>query len=449
MSKRKILIIDNERRMCHVLKVALETDGYEVALAFDGEEGIAKVRKGDYGVVITDLKMPNKDGLAVLSETRKVLPESEVIMMTAYASAQTAVEAMRNGAYDYLIKPFEIDELKLKVKQVFEKSRLATENLDLKKQLEDKFSIDNIIGQSEAMQKVYQMVRKVAPSDATVLIRGESGTGKELVARAIHMSSQRSEMPFVAVNCAALPETLLESELFGHDKGAFTGAEKQKPGRFELAAKGTIFLDEIGDISPATQVKLLRALQEKEMVRVGGQETLTIEARTIAATNRDLEEAMKNGAFRNDLYYRINVFPIFIPPLRERKDDIPDLILHFLTRNNAAADKINPAALKQLMKYNWHGNVRELENVVERSLILAGEEVVTPDYLPVHIRGEGVYDDSLAFEIPDEGLSIEEVEKNLIHKALHKAGGNKSKAAKLLGITRRRLYSMMERFEKK
>jgi len=446
MDKRKILIIDNERRMCHVLKVALEADGYEVALAFDGEEGIAKVKKDDFGVVITDLKMPNKDGLAVLSETGKSSPGTEVIMMTAYASAQTAVQAMRNGAYDYLVKPFEIDELKLKVRQVFEKSRLATENLDLKKQLEDKFSIDNIIGQSEAMQKVYQMVRKVAPSDATVLIRGESGTGKELVARAIHMSSQRSKEPFIAVNCGALPETLLESELFGYEKGAFTGAEKQKPGRFELAAKGTIFLDEIGDITPATQVKLLRALQEKEMVRVGGQETLAIEARTIAATNRDLEEAMKSGAFRNDLYYRINVFPIFIPPLRERKDDIPDLIQHFLTRNNAPADKMNPAALKLLMKYSWPGNVRELENVVERSLILAGEEVVTPDHLPVHIRGEGVYNDSPAFEIPDEGLSIEEVEKNLIHKALHKAGGNKSKAAKLLGITRRRLYSMMERF---
>lgn len=448
MSKNKILIIDNEKRMCHVLKVALEADGHQVTLAFDGDEGVDKMKKQDFDVMVTDLKMPGKDGMSVLEETKKHSPATEVIMMTAYATAQTAVEAMRKGAYDYLIKPFEIDELRLKVRQIIEKSRLAEENKDLKQRLTDKFSLENIIGQSEAMQKVYQMVEKVAPSDATVLIRGESGTGKELIANAIHQLSPRRDHPFIAVNCGALPESLLESELFGHERGAFTGAEKQKLGRFELAGAGTIFLDEIGDITPATQIKLLRVLQQKEIVRLGGQETIPIKARTIAATNRDLEEAMKLNAFREDLYYRINVFPIYIPPLRERREDIPDLIAHFLSKNKAPADKIDSATIQLLMKYHWQGNVRELENVIERSLILAGNETITPDLLPPHIRREFSMDRTLPFDIPDGGLSIEEVEKGLIHRALEKANGNKSKAAQLLGITRRRLYSMMERLGK-
>ena len=447
MSKGNILIIDNEKRMCHVLKVALEADGYKIELAFDGEEGIAKINKTEFDVIITDLKMPGKDGMAVVEATKAISPQTEVIMMTAYATAQTAVEAMHKGAYDYLIKPFEIIELKLKIKQIIKKSRLEQENKDLKQQLKDKFSIENIIGRSEAMQKVYRMVEKVAPSDATVLIRGESGTGKELVAQAIHQLSTRKNDPFIAVNCGALPESLLESELFGHEKGAFTGAEKQKLGRFELAQDGTIFLDEIGDITTATQVKLLRVLQAKEIVRLGGQETVNIKARTIAATNRDLEEAMKCGAFREDLYYRINVFPIFIPPLRERKEDIPDLVSYFLKKSNAPEDKIDGSTIKNFMKYHWQGNVRELENVVERSLIMAGDEAITPDTLPPHIRGESEIKKPLSLEIPDDGLSIEDVEKGLIQKALSKAKGNKSKAAQLLGITRRRLYSMMDRLQ--
>jgi DNA-binding NtrC family response regulator len=352
---------------------------------------------------------------------------------------------MRKGAYDYLIKPFEVDELRLKVKQIVEKKSLEQENKDLKWQLKDKFSIENIIGQGEAMQKVYQMVEKVAPSDATVLIRGESGTGKELIARAVHQLSNRQQQPFIAVNCGALPESLLESELFGHEKGAFTGADKQKLGRFELAANGSIFLDEIGDITPATQVKLLRVLQAKEIVRLGGQQTISIKSRTIAATNRDLEEAMKTGIFREDLYYRINVFPIYLPPLRERKEDIPDLVTHFLAKNNIPIDKIDGAAVKMLMKYNWPGNVRELENIIERTLILAGDDEITSEMLPSHIRGEMPLNKDVMIEIPDAGISIEEVEKTLIHNALAKAKGNKSKAAQLLGITRRRLYSMMER----
>ncbi len=446
--KGNILIIDNEKRMCHVIKAALELDKHSVALAFDGDSGANKFQKGDFDIVITDLKMPGKDGIGVLEAVKKMSPASEVILMTAYATAQTAVEAMQKGAYDYLIKPFDMIELKLKVKQILEKKKLATENVELKDRLKDKFSIDNIIGQSESMNKVYQMVEKVAPRDATVLIRGESGTGKELIAQAIHQKSQCAEGPFIGVNCAALTETLLESELFGHEKGAFTGADKQKLGRFELATNGTIFLDEIGDVSPATQVKLLRVLQNKEITRVGGEKTITVNVRTIAATNRELEEQMKEGTFREDLYYRLNVFPIFLPSLRERKEDIPDLITHFLKKNDVPEDKIEPKAVNSLMNYSWPGNIRELENIVERMIIMAGDDLITEDLLPPQILGAATADSSVSLEIPEEGLSIDQVELDLINNALRKAGGNKSNAAKLLGITRRKLYSMMERLNR-
>jgi len=443
-----ILIIDNEKRMCGVLKAALELDKHNVETAYDGDAGVDKFNKGEFDIVITDLKMPGKDGIAVLDEVKKASPETEVILMTAYATAQTAVEAMRKGAYDYLIKPFEMVEMKLKVKQILEKRELAKENIDLKDKLKEKYSLDNIIGTSEAMQKVYQMVEKVAPRDATVLIRGESGTGKELIAQAIHQMSLRASGKFIAVNCAALPETLLESELFGHEKGAFTGAEKAKKGRFELAIGGTIFLDEIGDISQATQVKLLRVLQSKEVTRLGSEETIQVDVRTLAATNRNLEELIKEGIFREDLYYRLNVFPIYLPPLRERREDIPELISHFLKKNDQPEDKIDAATTRALMNYQWHGNIRELENIIERMIILSGDEVITSDLLPPQFKGIMTSGDSLSIDIPDEGLSIDEVEKLLINKALKKTDGNESKAAKLLGITRRKLYSMVERLNR-
>ncbi|MDZ7261567.1 MAG: sigma-54 dependent transcriptional regulator [candidate division KSB1 bacterium] len=443
MVQSNLLIIDDERRMCQVLKAALESEGYSVELAFSGEQGLKEFKVKDFDLVITDLKMPDKDGLAVLEEVKKISPATEVILMTAYATAQTAVEAMKKGAYDYLIKPFEMDELKLKVRHIMEKKRLAQENIALRKELKDRYSLKNMVGQSGAMQEVYKMVEKVASSDATVLIRGESGTGKELVAQAIHYLSPRADKPFVAVNCGALPESLLESELFGHEKGAFTGAEKRKLGRFELADEGTIFLDEIGDITPATQIKLLRVLQAKEIVRLGGTETIPIRARTIAATNRNLEEALKKGNFREDLYYRINVFPIYIPPLRQRKEDIPDLVAHFLQKYGSTTTRIDSQALKLLINYDWPGNVRELENVIERSLIMASGNTITVDDLPLQIK-QGT-STAMTLEIPEEGLSLQEVEKSLIHQALAKAKGNKSKAAQLLGITRRKLYSMMER----
>ena len=443
-----ILVIDNEKRMCNVIKTALELDKHLVDLAYDGESGIKKFLENDFDLVITDLKMPGMSGIDVLEQVKKTSPGTEVILMTAYATAQTAVEAMRKGAYDYLIKPFDMIELKLKVKQILEKRKLARENVELKAQLKDKFSLDNIIGQSEAMQKVYQMVQKVAPRDATVLIRGESGTGKELIAQAIHQLSTRANGPFIDVNCAALPETLLESELFGHEKGAFTGAEKQKKGRFELADGGTIFLDEIGEISSATQVKLLRVLQNKTIMRVGGEINIPVNVRTIAATNSDLEAMMKEGTFREDLYYRLNVFPIYLPPLRERKEDIPDLITHFLKKNHQPDDKIDPKVITALMNYHWPGNVRELENIIERMIILAGDDPITPDFLPPQIQGFSPTSTSVSLDIPEQGISIDQVEWQLIQNALKKAGGNKSKAAKLLGITRRKLYSMMERLNK-
>lgn len=443
MSAGNILVIDDERRMCLVLKAGLEVDGHHVEMAFNGDDGFRKLKISTFDVVITDLKMPGKDGLQLLDEIKKSSPATEVILMTAFATAQTAVEAMKKGAYDYVIKPFKMAEVKIKVKQIIEKKAITTENIQLKQKLKNRFSLTNIIGSSGSMQQIFQMVERVAPRDATVLIRGESGTGKELIANAVHLQSPRREEPLVAVNCGALPESLLESELFGHERGAFTGADKLKLGRFELAGAGTIFLDEIGDITPATQVKLLRVLQNKEIVRLGGTKTIKIRARTVAATNRNLEELLKQGAFREDLYYRINVFPILLPALRDRKEDIPALIESFLGKHNYTLDKLDKTVLKMLMQYSWPGNVRELENIIERLLILVGDDLITTKALPPHIYvGET---NSLSLEIPDDGISLEEVEKGLIQKALAKAHGNKSKAAKLLGITRRKLYSMLER----
>ncbi len=445
MPKGNILIIDDEPKMCKILRFTLEPVGYAVATAENAETGVAAFANGEFDLVLTDLKMPGKDGLFVLEQVKKQNPEAEVILMTAYASAQNAVEAMKKGAYDYIIKPFEMDELKLKVQHIMEKRDLTSENRQLKRRLQDRFSLQNMVGMSGPMQQVYKMVAKVAPTDATVLIRGESGTGKELVAQAIHHQSRRASEPFVAVNCGALPESLLESELFGHEKGAFTGADKMKVGRFELAGAGTIFLDEIGELSQATQVKLLRVLQNREIERVGGTRTIQIKARTITATNRDLEEMLQEHSFREDLYYRINVFPINLPPLRARAEDIPSLVSHFLHKLGKAEDAIEGDALNYLLKYAWPGNVRELENIIERATIMANTDKVVVDDLPVHVKNRLTPARGTSLEIPDGCLSLEQVEKQLIENALEKAGGNKSRAAKLLGITRRKLYSMMER----
>ena len=445
MSKGNILIIDDEPKMCKILKFAFEPLGYSVTTAGTAEAGVEAFRNNDYDLVVTDLKMPGKDGLYVLKTVKKLRSETEVILMTAYATAQNAVDAMKMGAYDYVIKPFEMDELKFKVNHIMEKRELLQENQKLKRELKNKYSLENMVGMSGAMQEVYKMVEKVAPTDATVLIRGESGTGKELVAQAIHHLSTRSSEPFVAVNCGALPESLLESELFGHEKGAFTGADRLKVGRFELAAGGTIFLDEIGEISAATQVKLLRVLQNRQIERLGGTQTITIKARTVAATNRNLEEMLEEKSFREDLYYRINVFPINLPPLRDRHEDIPNLVAHFLCKLGKADDAIDGKSLDYLMKYRWPGNVRELENILERATIMSSNDSISEEDLPVHVKNIPTGIGTGSLQIPREGLSLEQVERELIENALKMAGGNKSRAAKMLGITRRKLYSMLER----
>lgn len=450
MEDRSLLIVDDERKMAVVLQAAFEEDGYNADIAQSGEDALARFRQNPVPLVITDLRMPDMSGIEVLEAVKKLRPDTEVILITAYATAQTAVEAMKKGAYDYVIKPFNLEELKLKVRRVFERRALELRNRQLEIELRDRFSIDNMVGGSGVMQEVYRMIHKVAPSDATVLILGESGTGKELVARAIHNLSPRRDEPFVAVNCAAFPENLLESELFGYEKGAFTGADRRKLGHFELAGGGTIFLDEIAEMSPAIQVKLLRVLQNRQFMRLGGTELIPMRARVITATNRVLEEEIRAGRFREDLYYRINVFPISLPPLRRRPEDIPELVEHFLQKYKPGA-KITPEALACLQRYHWPGNVRELENVIERAIIMAGDRPIMPEDLPVHVQqaaGQSTSKSGLSglFEIPDEGIKLEEVERRLLEAAIQKAGGNKTRAARLLGITRRRLYSMLERF---
>ena len=440
----RLLIVDNEERMCHLLKTYLEKDRLKIDTAFSGEEALKKFQKNRYDVVVTDLKMPGKSGLDVLETIKKQAPETDVLLMTAYATAQTAVEAMKRGAYDYLIKPFDFEEIRLKIDHILHQKNLQAENRGLKKQLQRQEHFEPIVGTSKAMRRVFQLVEKVADTTATVLIRGESGTGKELVARAIHQKSGRHREPFVAVNCAAIPDNLLESELFGYEKGAFTGADKRKPGRFELAGKGTIFLDEIGDLSPVLQAKLLRVLQNRTFERLGGTEPIQTQARVIAATHRNLEAAVQSGTFREDLYYRVNVFPIVLPPLRERREDILLLVKHFLRKFGHPDLKIEPPFLQQLESYRWPGNVRELENIIQRAVILSDGETLRQDNLPPDLGA--VSQSKVGFsEIPEEGIQLEEVEKTLIRQALKKANGNKTRAAQLLGITRRKLYSMANR----
>jgi two-component system response regulator PilR (NtrC family) len=440
-----ILIVDDEVALARLLQTTLKAEGYGADVVFSGEEAVRAVRSRRYDVVLTDLAMKPVDGLEVLRVAKEEWADTEVIMMTAYASAESAVQAMKNGAHDYLIKPFDTDELLLHLRNIGERRRLRDENVALRGMVERMVSFESLVGPCDKMQQVFRLVEKVASSKATVLIRGESGTGKELLAQAIHFRSPRRGGPLIKVNCAAIPENLLESELFGHEKGAFTGAHQQRKGRFELADRGSIFLDEIGDLTPNLQVKLLRILQEGEFQRVGGTNTLRSDTRVIAATHCDLEEAMAGGRFREDLYYRLNVFPIHIPPLRERKEDIPYLVKHFIEKHGSPGDGIEPDALDTLTRYHWPGNVRELENVVERSLIMKNGSHVTEDDLPGHVtRSQGLRAATGGIEIPDEGIKIDDMERAVIQKALEKAGGNKTRAAQLIGITRRKLYSRME-----
>ncbi|OGB63197.1 MAG: hypothetical protein A2Y94_02780 [Caldithrix sp. RBG_13_44_9] len=436
---KPILIVDNEEKFCKVVKAALELEDYLAQYVLSAEEAESWLSKNSTDLVLSDLRMEGMDGLELLKRIKSRFPNTELIIMTAFASQKTAIAALKNGASDYLIKPFEMVELILRIKRIYLQKKLQEENRSLRSRINEPLAFFKLIGRSESMRKVYQLLQKAAENETTVLILGESGTGKELVAETIHYHSLRKNNRFLAINCAAVPENLLESELFGYEKGAFTGAIQKRLGKFEIASEGTILLDEIGDMSLTTQAKLLRVLQNKEIFRLGGNEKIKINTRVIASTHRDLEQMVQSGSFRQDLFYRLNVFPILLPPLRERKEDIPELVNHFMKQY--ATIGIDQEALASLMDYEWPGNVRELHNVIERAAIMADKIITIQDLPP--FKSE----DKLAtfqYKIPEQGFQLDLFEKFLIEQALHKANGNKTRAADILGITRRRLYSMMK-----
>jgi two-component system response regulator PilR (NtrC family) len=450
----KILVVDDEQSMRDVLSIMLKRAGYAVTAASDGDEAIAHLGKEIFDLVITDLKMPKVGGLDVLKAVKASSPDTVVLVITAFASAESAVEAMKHGAYDYLTKPFQVDEVQLIIRNALERRRLSTENMLLKREMASQSSFAQIIGKSEAMQKVFDVVRKVADSKSNVLIFGESGTGKELVARAIHYNSARAPMPFVTVNCSAVPETLLESELFGHMKGSFTGAVSNKAGLFEVANGGTIFLDEIGDTSPATQVKLLRVIQEREFRRVGGTQDVKVDVRIIAATNKDLEKAVAEGTFREDLYYRLDVIPIVLPPLRLRTGDIPLLVQHFLDKFCRESGKPVPAitgeAMRALLEHEWRGNVRELENLIERVVAFSSGQPVTEEEIRGWLHRPVTPQQTYPTDLPEDGLDLEalinSIEKELLLKALERANWVKKKAARLLRLNTRSFRYRLEKY---
>ncbi len=460
MSMHRILVIDDEQSIRDLLKDFLQTKGFEVSTASDGESGLTLLKENTFDLFLLDLMMPGISGLDVLRQRESEKIDIPCIVITAHASVQTAVEAMKLGAFDYISKPFVLEDIHLAITRLLDYSRLQEENRSLKSELKkkntlNKRALDRIIGTSDSIQSVIKFVEKIADSDSTVLVTGESGTGKELIAKNIHYSSSRAGKPFVPLNCAAIPKDILESELFGHEKGAFTGAVSTRIGRFELANQGTLLLDEIGELAPALQVKLLRVLQEKEFERVGGIKTIKTDARIIAATNRDLEKAVKDGEFREDLYYRLNVIPLKLPPLRKMKEDIPMMIDHFIThmskRKGRAAPTISAETMKFLTGYNWPGNVRELENLVERMLILKEGEVVSPDDLPERMRSGAVdrksvsREQALSSDGVDLNIMLDEIENNMIIQALEISRGVKSKAANLLGLNRTTLIEKMKK----
>jgi two-component system NtrC family response regulator len=450
MISKKILLVDDDASLRKVIEFNLEQAGYEVITASDGKPALELYDKHDPALVSTDIKMPGMDGMDLLKEIRRRDIDKLIIVITAFGTIDTAIEAMKLGAYDYITKPFNREELKLVVGKAFELQRLRTRTRRLEAELIERFSFENIIAGSSRMSEVFEVIRRVAPSEATVLIKGESGTGKELIAHAIHYNSPRSGGDFVAVNCSAIPENLLESELFGHKKGAFTGAISDKLGKFELSSGGTIFLDEVGDLRFDLQAKLLRVLQEKEIERVGDPSPIKVDIRVIAATNKDLEAMLAEGKFREDLYHRVNVVPIILPPLRERTDDIPLLLHHFKSKFGETGCRIEPDVFDALKGYPWPGNVRELENVVERSLLLRKRgDRLSADDLPDHVRGRTTVHPESLFHIPEEGIKLEEVEKQLLLYSLRKHDWNQTRAAKFLGITRQALIYRMDKHELK
>ncbi len=450
----QILIVDNEKSMRDFLSIVLKKEGYDCLTAEDGLNALHLIEKEGADLVITDIKMPKMDGLSLLKNLKLSSPETATVMMTAFASTETAIEAMKEGAYDYLTKPFQIDEVKLVVKNVLERKTLRQENQQLRRELKSQADFTQIIGRSGAMRKVLDLVEKVADNKSNILITGESGTGKELIARAIHYNSSRKDHSFVTVNCSALPETLLESELFGHMKGSFTGAIGNKPGLFETADKGSILLDEIGETSLAIQVKLLRVLQERELRRVGGTKEIKIDIRIIAATNKNLEDLIAEGKFREDLYYRLDVIPIHLPPLRERPEDVPLLADYFRNKYNESLGKsvegFSPEALRLLSQHEWKGNVRELENVLERALALTSNKILLPEDFGGNLmkNTQGI---PVPARIPQGGLDLEsligKIEKDLLIKALEDTNWLKKEAAKRLHLNFRSFRYRLAKYD--
>ncbi|MBW1680324.1 MAG: sigma-54-dependent Fis family transcriptional regulator [Deltaproteobacteria bacterium] len=453
MSEGRILVVDDEEKVRDAFSEFLTTEGFEVATASDGEVAQRMLDEDVFDVTLIDMNMPKVDGMAVLKHLVDRDPEAVGIILTGYASIRNAVEAMKAGAYDYLSKPVKMEEVALVIRRAMELRALRRENYALKRQLKEKYKFKNFIGDSPQMRKVFRIIEKVADTDSTVLILGASGTGKELVARAIHYNSTRKDKPLIPVNCGAIPGELLESELFGHEKGAFTHAIKTRIGRFEMAKGGTIFLDEVGEMSPQLQIKLLRVLQEQEFERLGGTRTIKCDVRILAATNKDLDRAVEDGSFREDLYYRLKVIPIQLPPLKDRSGDIPLLVNHFLSKMIRVKKKgvkgISKEVMSALERYDWPGNVRELENIIERMVILCEGDQITVEDLPEKIARKGAVSQVIQTAIPDEGFSlshaVNEYEKRLILSALEKTGWVKNRAAKLLNMNRTTLVEKIKK----
>ncbi len=442
MKVNKILIVDDELSVRTSLEEWFLEDGFIVEVAESGEHALKKMHAGPYDIILLDIKMPGMDGITLQKKIKEIDPQAEIIIMTAYASVETAVEALKMGAFDYVTKPFDPDDLSQLVRNALKQKDLTEENIQLKEKISELAGVDEIVGDSPEMKRVYEMVQTVAGTDSTVLIRGESGTGKELIARAIHSHSKRRYFPIVAVNCGAIPETLLESELFGHEKGAFTGAQYRRKGKIELANGGTLFLDEIGDITSKMQVDLLRVLEGKRFTRLGGSEEIQVDFRLICATNKNLEKWLQEEKFREDLYYRINVFTIFLPPLRERRADIIPLANHFINKYarlmGKPAKRISQVAEELLLRYTWPGNVRELENAIERAMVIGKKPEICLEDLPLQLNGYEKESPNL--------LSLADIEKKHIEKILVDTDRNVTRAANLLGIDRVTLYNKMKKY---
>ncbi|MFC2074677.1 sigma-54-dependent transcriptional regulator [Bdellovibrionota bacterium] len=453
--KAKILVVDDDASIREFLEIMLKRDNYEVKTAINGEKAWKQFQKESFDVVITDMQMPKMSGIELLEKIKESNPETVVLVITAFGSTETAVDAMRLGAFDYIAKPFKIDEIKNRLKNALKNRTLTTENREMRRELGKKYSFDNIIGSTEAMEKLFELIQRVSETKSNVLITGESGTGKELIAKAVHFNGPLQKKPFVTVNCGAIPENLLESEMFGHKKGSFTGAVTDKIGLFKVADGGTIFLDELGELPVALQVKLLRVIQEGTFRPVGSTEDIQVQVRIISATNKDLVQEIRAKRFREDLFYRMNVIQVHAPALRDHKEDIPILIDHFLTKFNKelgrSVQKVSKEAMKILNKYGWPGNVRELENVIERAVALEPGNAILPESLPGHLKSGGVNLQGVSnLDVSADGLNLEEVvgkiEKELLQQALAHANGVKKKAAKLLGISFRSMRYRLEKY---